>query len=176
MPSPPVTFQNLAIPTHDAHFRLLGETPWEQRIGRMGPTPRLVAWYGEGPYRYSSIHHEARALTPLLASLKEIVEERANAKFQGVLLNYYKGGQNSVAWHSDDEPEMGPVVASLTFGAARMFKLRQKNDHQDVHDFTLGDADLLVMLAGCQAEWEHCIPKTKRSVGPRINLTFRQLV
>jgi alkylated DNA repair dioxygenase AlkB len=175
MLSPSYTFENLIIPTARTHIHLVAETPWEQRIGRMGPTPRLVAWYGSGPYRYSGIRHEARPLTPLLETLREIVQKRTGENFQGVLLNYYKDGSNSVAWHADDEPEMGPVVASLTFGSPRVFKLRQKSDHTNVHSFELGDADLFVMHAGTQEEWEHSIPKTKRAVGPRVNLTFRQL-
>jgi alkylated DNA repair dioxygenase AlkB len=111
----------------------------------------------------------------LVRELCREVERLAHAKFTGVLLNLYKDGSNSIAWHSDDEPEMGPVIASLSLGSSRTFRMRRKTDHKHTQDFALGDGDVLIMRGSCQIDWEHCVPKTKRHVFPRINLTFRQL-
>ena len=80
-----------------------------------------------------------------------------------------------MGWHSDDEAELGPapVVASLSLGAARRFLLRRKDDRAAKHELTLPDNSLLVMAAGTQAHWQHALPKTRKAVGARINLTFR---
>ena len=160
---------------------LLAETPWETRVGRLGPAPRLVAWYGEGPYAYSGIHHDARPMTPVIAGLRAEVEERARrllparVAFGGVLLNLYRDGADSVSWHADNEPEMGPVIASVSLGASRAFWMRRKEDHRVTVDFALGAGDLLLMYGDCQRDWQHSVPKTKLPVGRRVNLTFREL-
>jgi alkylated DNA repair dioxygenase AlkB len=45
-----------------------------------------------------------------------------------VLLNLYRNGVDSMGWHSDDERELGerPVIASVSLGATRRFRLRHK--------------------------------------------------
>jgi len=161
-------------------FEDLRKLPFEQRqITIMGTTydvPRLTQWYGEMPYIYSGQTWVARPLPELLQSLLRLVEAETGASFNSVLLNLYRDGSDSVAWHSDDEPLFGPdpEVASLTFGATRTFKLRSKAHKYDVQKFELGDGDLLYMGKGIQGAWEHAIGKTKKSVGERINLTFRK--
>ena len=91
-----------------------------------------------------------------------------------MLLNRYRDGEDSVSWHRDDEPELGrdPVIASLSLGGTRRFKLRGLAT-KETQDLDLGDGSLLLMSGPSQREWEHCVPKTKRPVGERVNLTFR---
>jgi alkylated DNA repair dioxygenase AlkB len=38
---------------------------------------------------------------------------------------------------------------------------------------TLHHGDLVVMGGSCQRTWEHAVPKTARSVGPRVSIQFR---
>ena len=38
---------------------------------------------------------------------------------------------------------------------------------------TLHHGDLVVMGGSCQRTWEHAVPKTTRSVGPRVSIQFR---
>ena len=38
---------------------------------------------------------------------------------------------------------------------------------------TLHHGDLVVMGGSCQRTWEHAVPKTSRSVGPRVSIQFR---
>ena len=40
-------------------------------------------------------------------------------------------------------------------------------------ELPFGHGDLLVMGGSCQRTWEHAIPKTARTVGPRISVQFR---
>ena len=92
-------------------------------------------------------------------------------------MNYYRTGLDSNGWHSDDEKELGrnPVIASISFGSLRKFKLRHKTMIGDTTklDLELEHGSLLIMSGETQHFWKHCIPKTKSMIKPRINLTFR---
>ncbi len=159
---------------------IVRETPWEQREFKMGARlirqPRLVAWFGDQgiSYRYSGITHEAHPWTPELLRLRDQVMERSGARFNGVLVNFYRDGRDSVGWHADDERELGPdpIIASLSFGSVRVFQFRHKSTRKRL-DLPLAHGSLLVMRPPCQRDWSHCIPKTKRPVDSRLNLTFR---
>ncbi len=145
--------------------------------GKKIPLPRLTAWYGdEGKsYIYSGIEHHPEPWTPTLTSIKSKAEEISEVTFNSVLLNLYRHGQDSVSWHSDDEPELGenPIIASISLGGTRRFSLRHKTspDHKIVLDLPKGS--LLLMKGETQHFWKHQISKTAKFVEPRINLTFR---
>lgn len=115
-------------------------------------------------------------------SLKLKVEKHLDYKFNSVLLNYYRDGNDSVAWHSDDEYELGkePLIASISFGAIRKFKVRSKSinpfELRYSYDYELEDGSLLIMKGATQQFYQHCIPKTKKLIGPRVNLTFRSVI
>jgi alkylated DNA repair dioxygenase AlkB len=166
---------------HDAASLLfdqvLHNTPWARRNlelhGKEVEMPRDIAWYGATKEQgvYSA---DARAWPEQLLAVKAMVEERTGFNYNGCLCNLYRDGSNSVAWHSDHEA-VGGAVASLSLGATRVFRVRDKEDHALTFDFPLPTGSLLLMKPGCQEHTEHCVPKTKRPVGPRINLTFRQV-
>lgn len=161
--------------------QLLAETPWEQPCvrlhGREYPVPRLLAWYGdpEAAYTYSGLTHQPLPWTPLLAEIRSRVSASVGQALNGVLLNYYRDGQDSMGWHSDDEPELGrnPLVASLNLGGARRFDLRRKGRNTIEHSIYLPPGSLLVMSGATQHHWQHQVAKTSRPVAPRLNLTFR---
>ena len=159
---------------------LLETVPWEVEeitiFQKVIPCPRLTAWYGDegAGYMYSGIPHEPLPWTAELKALRDEVSAATGARFNSALLNRYRGGEDSVSWHRDDEPELGrdPVIASLSLGATRRFKLRHLAT-KETHSLDLNDGSLLLMSGPSQREWEHCLTKTKRAVGERINLTFR---
>ena len=94
------------------------------------------------------------------------------------LLNYYRSGSDSMGWHRDNEPELGrhPVVASLSLGEPRRFRLKSRISKAiPPITFDLGHGDLLVMYGKTQVYWEHALVKTKKIVGGRMNLTFRSV-
>lgn len=160
---------------------LLAETPWTQPsvqlYGRQYPVPRLVAWYGdaEAAYRYSGLTHQPLAWTPLLARIRARVEAAVGQALNGVLLNYYRDGQDSMGWHSDDEAELGrnPLIASLNLGGSRRFDLRRKGTSRIEHSLWLEHGSLLVMAGPTQHHWQHQVAKTRSPCAPRLNLTFR---
>lgn len=142
--------------------------------------PRLTAWYGDqgASYRYSGITHHPVAWTEALLVLKRRVETLCQSDFNSALLNLYRDGRDSVAWHSDDEPELGaqPAIASFSLGASRTFQLKHKK-HKDLrHKLTLTSGSLLVMRGDTQKCWLHQVPKEPAITEPRINITFRNII
>lgn len=162
--------------------RLLLDTPWRQETitvyGKAHLTPRLSHWVGDAglSYTYSNHTMQAAPWSELLIQLKAEVEAACAASFNSVLLNYYRDGQDSNGWHSDDEPELGPepLIASLSLGAARDFQLRLKRDKAHKLQLNLQSGSLLVMQRGVQQHWQHQVPK-RANAQARINLTFRQV-
>ena len=162
---------------------LAEEIPWVQNkikfYGKESLVPRLESWHGdEGiSYTYSGIKMDAKPWTKNLLMIKESIEPIAKTTFNSVLINYYRDGKDRVAWHSDDEKELGknPVIASVSLGAERKFKLRHKKykENQLHYEVFLQNGSLLLMSGSTQHHWLHEIPRTAKPIGPRINLTFR---
>lgn len=149
-------------------------------FGRWVMQPRLTAWYGDGDkiYSYSGLQMKPLPWTDFLLEIKSKVELQCGLGFNSVLLNYYRNGTDSMGWHSDDEPELGknPAIASVSFGAERMFCLRHKKEKLLQVKLMLAHGSLLIMSGETQHYWQHAIPKTAKPVGERINLTFRKLI
>ncbi len=158
------------------------ETHWKQEKIKMYEKdiscPRLMAWYGEqqSDYAFSGISLSAKPWTEPLLAIKKRVEEECEISFNSVLLNLYRNGNDSIAWHSDDEKELGknPLIASVSFGGTRKFKMRHKFS-PDNFSLNLTHGSLLIVKDETQHFWEHEVPKTKKFVEPRINLTFRTI-
>ncbi|WP_390883582.1 alpha-ketoglutarate-dependent dioxygenase AlkB family protein [Kovacikia minuta] len=150
---------------------------WITIYGRSLPQPRLTAWYGDPgkSYTYSGITMNPRLWTPTLLNLKAKVDALAGVAFNSVLLNLYRDGNDSMGWHSDDEPELGlnPMIGSLSLGGTRRFMLRHRFEKGLKHELELTSGSFLLMQGKTQHYWQHQIPKTRRPVSPRINLTFR---
>ena len=163
---------------------LLGTTAWRQdsitMYGKPVPIPRLQAWYGDPgrTYTYSNIEMAPQPWTAALLEVKSAIEPAAGVTFNSVLCNRYRHGGDGVAWHSDDEPELGvdPVIGSVSFGATRPFRFRHRHDPDLTHELDLAPGSLLVMRGSTQACWKHQIAKTTKPVGERVNLTFRVIV
>ncbi|PST83553.1 alpha-ketoglutarate-dependent dioxygenase AlkB [Pedobacter yulinensis] len=175
----------LTGPVADDLFTLLHETaPWQQRLVRMYEkdvqTPRLTAWFGDEE-ALEVVEKTIRPLarwTPELEALRRQLAVLAGVAFNSVLLNLYRDGQDSVAWHSDKETIMGshPVIASVSLGQVRTFDIRRKADHADKYAVRLEHGSLLLMKGKLQQDWEHRVAKSTQQMGPRINLTFRKVV
>jgi alkylated DNA repair dioxygenase AlkB len=155
----------------DNYFQtLLATTPWKQHVRKMYdklvPDPRLIARYG-GP--------DGLEWTDTLLEIKSRVEDTVGIAFNRVLLNYYRDGNDSVAWHSDTLPQNGKHhhIASVTFGETRLFKVRRKGSREGQGSIPLTHGSLLLMGETMQQYYEHHVPKTTRNIGARINLTFR---
>ncbi|SDH82166.1 Alkylated DNA repair dioxygenase AlkB [Chryseobacterium taeanense] len=161
--------------------KLLLVTPWKQNTQKMYDktvlTPRLTAWYGDSSKMYNLGNNDftVNEWSPELLALKEKIETYSEYKFNSVLLNLYRDGNDSVAWHRDKDSELEerPAIASLSLGQVRNFDFRKVDNHQQKYSLALGHGSLLIMKGDLQKGWEHRIAKSSRLMKPRINLTFR---
>ena len=148
-------------------------------FGKRVLMPRLTAWYGDpgAVYTYSGLRNAPEPWTPELAEIRSDLERTTGLAFNSVLLNRYRDGRDSVSWHADDEPELGPepAIASVSFGAARSFVLRSKTHRKREGSVMLEHGSLLIMKGRSQALLEHALPKDARVTSERVNLTFRQI-
>ena len=166
-----------------AFHELLNSNPWESHeiivFGQKHTEPRLSTWHADEGirYTYSNLERTPIPWTPLLLQLRELCERVSGSAFNSVLVNLYRDGNDGVGWHADDERENGfePTIASLSLGASRRFDF-QHRFLKRVESIQLHDGDLIVMSGASQSHWLHRIAKTKRPVGPRINLTFRKVI
>lgn len=165
--------------------RLRQEIQWRQETiklwGKDYLQPRLSAWYGDADtgYTYSGVVLRPRPWTNTLLAIKSDIERTSGHRFNSVLLNLYRNEQDSVGWHSDAEPELGtmPVIASLSLGQTRTFRLRHKSKKEcKPVVIELTDGSLLLMEGSTQRFWQHSIAKERKACGPRINLTFRTIL
>lgn len=162
----------------DRYFaELRDHSEWEQKPARFGyMQPRLTASYGDVgvTYRYSGTVNVALPWTPTLMEIKQKVEA-VQGRYNYCLLNRYRSGKDSVDWHADDEPDIGSVIGSLSLGTTRRFRIKH-NTTKETRTFLVGNGSLIIMAGTMQQFWEHEVPKTKKNIGERINLTFRQII
>lgn len=161
---------------------LMRDNAWEQQsllmYGKVVDEPRLSTWHSEGqPYTYSGRARTPQPWTPLLHTIREQCEQKTHHSFNGVLVNFYRDGNDHLGWHSDDELINGsePLIASISLGAERRFDLRHR-ETGEVVSTPLSHGSLLIMSGLSQKCWEHRIPKMATITDPRINLTFRRLL
>jgi len=173
-----------SVKTANACYQqLLNTIPWQHDqaaiYGKRIITKRKVAWYGSKPFKYSYSNTKKTALswTPLLKQLKEKTEIVTGEVYNSCLLNLYHNGCEGMAWHSDNEKNLKPLgaIASLTFGAERVFSFKHKTSHETI-SLILQHGSLLVMKNETQKYWFHRLPSTTQTHLPRINLTFRTMI
>ena len=160
---------------------LLRTVPWQQHkeilYDKEVITPRLSAWYGDKRKRDEG-KREALPWLPELYNIKQRIEQYTGISFQGVLLNYYRDGNDSVAWHADKDtlPGIKTDIASLSIGQERNFDFRSKIDHRKKYSIRLEHGSILLMKADLQKGWEHRIAKSTVPMKARINMTFRKVL
>lgn len=160
---------------------LLANTPWCEyempMYDKVVTAPRMISWFQDRDDNIPS--RDAPELTKDLKKIRQRVEQETNLKFNAVLLNLYRNGNDGVAWHSDKINRSGenPIIASVTFGETRLFRLRHKfrKDVPQV-EIPLHHGSFLIMAGQTNSFWEHAVPKTARDILPRINLTFRRVI
>ena len=163
--------------------RLEEEIPWESReirlFGKTYEQPRLISWHGDEhcTYCYSGETYAPKPWTTSLLEIRFELNRLLSENMNSVLCNLYRNGQDSMGFHSDNEPELGknPTIVSLSLGEGRRFLLKHRRNEQKV-ECLLSTGDILVMKGNTQEEWKHGVPKSKKELGPRINLTFRKIL
>ena len=155
------------------------ETGFITIFGKTHQIPRLQAWYADNEveYTYSGKKLQRHNWNNLLLEIKEKIENITSFKFNSVLANLYRDGNDSMGLHSDDEKELGknPVIASLSLGETREIYFKHKNKKLNLV-IPQASGQLLLMHGKTQQYWKHEIKKTKKIKKPRINLTFRNII
>lgn len=169
----------------DHYYKTLLETiPWQQDdvkiFGKVYVQPRLTSLHSNSlsTYSYSGLTLKPRPMTEALSYLLNQIQKVSHHDFNCVLLNLYRDGADSNGWHADNEKELGkyPQIASISFGAERFFHFKHRNIKEKRYRMELHHGSLLLMEGTMQEHWLHQIPKTKKSLEPRINLTFRKII
>ena len=161
----------------------LASIPWQKDsitvYGKTYDQPRLTSLHSvdNKPYRYSNITMKPNPMTVELQQLLTKIETHTKHVFNAVLLNLYRDGKDSNGWHADNEKELGqnPAIASISLGEERYFHLKHRTIKSERYKLKLNHGSLLLMSGPLQHHWLHHIPKTTRTIKPRINLTFREI-
>ena len=159
---------------------LAGQVPWraERRhmYERIVDVPRLLCFYGEDAALPDP------ALNACRDALNDHYQQELGESFRTAGLCLYRDGRDSVAWHGDTigrGSSEDTMVAILSLGTARPLLLRPRvrgetgDGVSETLRYNVGHGDLLVMGGSCQRTWEHAVPKTAHSIGPRISVQFR---
>ncbi|MFD2082469.1 Alkylated DNA repair dioxygenase AlkB [Actinopolymorpha cephalotaxi] len=153
--------------------RLSQIVPWyaekRQMYDRVVDVPRLLCFYDEDVPLPDPLLDQAKA------ALDSYYAEELGEPFRTAGLCLYRDGSDSVAWHGDRIGRGSTddtMVAILSLGAPRSLLLRPRDGGETIRH-PLGHGDLIVMGGSCQRTWEHCVPKSKGAVGPRISIQFR---
>ena len=163
--------------------KFISKLPWESMIikmfGKDTKIPRLQCWVGdEGcEYRYSGKQLNRQIWSQDLIMIRKKIYKELKIDFNSVLANYYRDGKDSMGWHSDDEKELGPnpTIASISFGSERDLVFRNKISKETLA-IPQTNGCLILIDGKTQKNWQHSIKKTQKVIGPRINLTFRNII
>ena len=161
----------------------LVEIVWAQDhinlFGKSMPVPRMSAWFSSisATYQYSGLVHQPHEMPDFVGELLHEVVRRTGINFNSILVNLYRDGTQSMGWHADDEPELGPTVtiASLSVGAERELRFRHRHKKGLRRATSLAHGSLLMMYPPLQQHWLHELPKRRSISEPRVNFSFRVL-
>ena len=176
----------LSHPVADALLQCLRNEPcWSservQLFGRWHRVPRLVSWCGEPriDYRYARRAHRCDGWFEPLLPVRNHLLEALQAPFNFVLMNRYRDGADAMGWHADDEACLGrePLIASISLGATRRLRIRARRPERNPSAaIELQHGSLLLAWGNCQRDYQHCLVRTRKAIGERINLTFRNVL
>jgi alkylated DNA repair dioxygenase AlkB len=167
--------------------RLLDESqkyPWARQPVMGVLTLRSNAWFAEDPravYKYSGQSWTPEPLTPQQVEVRDRLTAALGERMDSVLATHYPHGGAAVGYHADDEPIFGenPTLASFSIGASRVFQVAEKSragkGAADL-EVVVSDGDLVVMRGPFQHHYRHAVKKASKSVGPRLNLSYRRVV
>ena len=162
----------------------LKQIEWQQNhikiFGKKIPEPRLTyLMTNEGVcYNYSNSILKPKPWQTESEQLKNKLYQKFNLKFNSALFNKYKNGEQYMGWHQDNEKSLGtnPIIASYSLGATRRFLFRNIIDKSIKKEVILEHNSLLIMKGDIQHRWQHALPKSKKVINERINITFRKVI
>ena len=152
---------------HKPQLKMYGKIVHQQRdIGFFSDTS--IGYY------YSCQLAKSKPLQTNSSKLMNLINERFNTNYNGILVNRYEDGNNYISDHSDDEKNLdkGGVVA-ISHGAVRLFRIKNKLTKEKVIDIPTTTNSIIHMGGDFQKEFTHGIPIEKKVKGVRYSFTFR---
>uniref|UniRef100_UPI001681891B alpha-ketoglutarate-dependent dioxygenase AlkB n=2 Tax=Pseudoalteromonas sp. S16_S37 TaxID=2720228 RepID=UPI001681891B len=174
---PKVMSLSKSISLYDYLCRQLNwQQPSIQVYGKHHLIPRMQCFIADKEVSYS-YSKQTLANTPWpepLLAMRRRLQQTYGHRFNALLANWYRNGQDKMGWHSDDEAELGakPCIVSISLGATRKFKIKHKTTQQQ-YDIMLQSGSCLVMHGDSQRDYQHSLPMQAKVSSGRINLTFR---
>lgn len=164
----------------DLFYYLQQNLCWQQPnvtvYNKTGPIPRLQCFISENNIEYGYSHSKliVEPWPDVLLAMRKRLERHLNQPLNSLLVNYYRDGNDTMGWHSDDEAELGhqPTIVCISLGAERVLKLKHKASNK-VTDLKLHSGSCLIMSGNSQRDYQHAIAKQTTLAHPRISLTFR---
>ena len=143
--------------------------------GKEFRSERLTCYCGDvKTHNYSGVVHEVEPWYPLLHDVRVMIQNSINTCVNAALVNYYEDGTKYINPHSDTGLTGDSVVACLSLGQERKFKVDAKDQSKSI-TIDMQHGDLVVMKGPIvQQKYKHSVTKDK-SVSPRISITYRQL-
>lgn len=142
--------------------------------GRPVKTPRWQQAYG-ADYRYTGSTNRALPLVSPMPAWLEWARERLDPRLDGLLLNWYDGAAGHyIGRHRDSEINRveGSPIVTLSFGEARMFRMRPWRAEGFV-DVPATNGSVIVIPWGTNRAFTHEVPASKKALGRRISVTIR---
>lgn len=128
----------------------------------------------EGFYNYGPIKlTKAQPLTPSLFTLLNTANTQFNTDYNGILINEYKTGLNSIQKHSDSKnhPDFGVVI--ISYGATRNFRIFDRKDIK-ILDVPLIENQAIHMGGDFQKEFTHDVEKDARIKETRYSISYHK--
>jgi alkylated DNA repair dioxygenase AlkB len=165
----------------DVLFLLAKQLPLEDQpkckiFGRDCVMHRSIGFFSDGSngYSYAGQISYASRMPKWLRELTRLINLFLGTDFNGALINYYHNGEEYIGAHSDDESGLSNgVVACISLGVNRIFRIKNKIDKSKI-DIETKNGQLLVMDGNFQKEFTHEIPIQKQINSGRISITFRK--
>ncbi len=172
--------------TNEEYDKLWNEHPKEFSkvvvFGKEYDTPRWSMSY-ERDYKYSGVNHKGKDLPDneagvILRKIKQSIQDGSEFLYNQTLINWYQDGSHYIGKHSDNEKDLNEKapIYSISIGETRIFRIRYKDNSKEYEDFELTNGSLFVMGGDFQKELTHEVPKTKKPLKSRINITFRSFI
>jgi alkylated DNA repair dioxygenase AlkB len=125
-------------------------------------------------YMFCGINDSNESLLPeVFQPLLDFANVGEATPFNQITVNWYRDGNDFIAYHSDYEDKMATTdVMVISLGATRNFDLKKKGELTTT-TVPLTHGDILVMHGDTQKEYRHRVPKDGSS-SPRISITLRK--
>ena len=154
------------------------QQPQIQVFGKLHRIPRLQSFIADNNvnYSYSKQTLCSERWPSVLDDMRMRLQKTYGYRFNALLVNWYRDGNDCMGWHSDDEPELciNPFIVSISLGASRKFVIKEKTS-KTTYNILLENGSGLLMHSTSQSDYQHALPKQTRVKGGRINLTFRSV-